>query len=232
MHVDAASGAMIAPFCDPDLVWDFRLDRVASINTSGQKYGPVYQGVGWALWRDAAALPEDLVFRVNYLGGDMPTFALNFSRPGGQVIAQYYNFLRLGRDGYRRVQQTCRDVATSLAARIDELGPFRLLTDGSELPVFAFTVAPGAAFSVFDVSAALREEGWLAPAYTFPGHREDIEALRIVVRNGFSHDLADLLLDDLRRVLPRLASRTGTGRGREAASFAHGAGPPAGADGR
>jgi hypothetical protein len=140
--------------------------------------------VGWALWRDTAALPEELVFKVNYLGGEMPTFALNFSRPGGQVVAQYYNFLRLGREGYRRVQQTCRDVAVSLSSQIAELGPFRLLTDGSQLPVFAFVVDGEQPFSVFDVSAGLREEGWLVPAYTFPAHREDITALRIVVRNG------------------------------------------------
>ena len=162
----------------------------------------------------------------------MPTFALNFSRPGSQVIAQYYNFLRLGRDGYRRVQQTCRDVATSLADRIAATGAFRLLTDGSELPVFAFTTAPDMPFSVFDVSAALREEGWLVPAYTFPKNRDDIAALRIVVRNGFSHDLADLLLDSLNRVLPRLRRQIAPGRGPEAASFAHGAGAPAGDDGR
>jgi glutamate decarboxylase len=224
VHVDGASGAMIAPFCDPDLAWDFRLPRVASINTSGHKFGLVYPGVGWALWRDATALPDDLVAHVNYLGGDMPTFALNFSRPGSQVIVQYYNFLRLGRDGFRRVQQNCRDVATTLAARIAELGPFRLLTDGSQLPVFAFTVQGDAPFSVFDVSAALREEGWLVPAYTFPANREDIAALRIVVRNGFSHDLADLLLDDMGRVLERLGKQAAPQRGSESASFSHGAG--------
>jgi glutamate decarboxylase len=224
VHVDGASGAMIAPFCDPDLAWDFRLPRVASINTSGHKFGLVYPGVGWALWRDAAALPDDLVAHVNYLGGDMPTFALNFSRPGSQVIVQYYNFLRLGRDGFRRVQQNCRDVATTLAARIAELGPFRLLTDGSQLPVFAFTVQGDAPFSVFDVSAALREEGWLVPAYTFPANRQDIAALRIVVRNGFSHDLADLLLDDMGRVLERLGKQAAPQRGSESASFSHGAG--------
>ncbi|GAY12007.1 glutamate decarboxylase [Pseudonocardia sp. N23] len=228
VHVDGASGAMVAPFCDPDLEWDFRLDRVASINTSGHKYGLVYPGVGWALWRDAAALPEELVFRVNYLGGEMPTFALNFSRPGGQVIAQYFTFLRLGMDGYRRVQQTCRDVATSLAARIGEFERLHLLTDGSELPVFAFTVDPAAPFSAFDLSAALREAGWLVPAYTFPANREDIAALRIVVRNGFSHDLAGLLLDDLRRALDRLEKQPAPQRGTEAASFAHGAGAPSG----
>lgn len=210
VHVDGASGAMIAPFLDEDLVWDFRLPRVSSINTSGHKFGLVYPGVGWALWRSAAELPEDLVFRVNYLGGDMPTFALNFSRPGAQVVAQYYTFLRLGREGYRAVQQTTRDVARGLATRIEALGDFRLLTRGDELPVFAFTTAPEVtAFDVFDVSRRLRERGWLVPAYTFPAHREDLSVLRIVCRNGFSEDLADLLLADLDQLLPELRRQDG-----------------------
>ncbi|MFF5967521.1 glutamate decarboxylase [Streptomyces collinus] len=205
VHVDGASGAMVAPFLDEDLVWDFRLPRVASINTSGHKYGLVYPGVGWALWRDAEALPEELVFRVNYLGGDMPTFALNFSRPGAQVVAQYYTFLRLGRDGYRAVQQAARDVATELAGRVEALGDFHLLTRGDELPVFAFTTAPDVkAYDVFDVSRRLRESGWLVPAYTFPPHREDLSVLRVVCRNGFSADLAELLAQDLERLLPDL----------------------------
>ncbi|GAA5072163.1 glutamate decarboxylase [Streptomyces similanensis] len=225
IHVDAASGGMIAPFLDPDLKWDFRLPRVASVNTSGHKYGLVMPGVGWALWRDRDALPDSLVFHVNYLGGDMPTFALNFSRPGAQVVAQYYNFLRLGFDGYRRVQRTCRDVATRLAAEIARLGPFELLTDGGDIPVFAFRVREDIdRFSVFDVSAALRERGWLVPAYTFPKNRTDLAVLRIVVRNGFSHDLADLLLDDLRRVLPRLDKQHEPHRDADdAGGFAHGA---------
>ncbi|MFD3586579.1 glutamate decarboxylase [Streptomyces sp. NPDC058683] len=205
VHVDGASGAMIAPFLDEDLVWDFRLPRVASINTSGHKYGLVYPGVGWALWRDKEALPEELVFRVNYLGGDMPTFALNFSRPGAQVVAQYYTFLRLGRDGYRAVQQASRDVATALAARVEALGDFRLLTRGDELPVFAFTTADHVtSYDVFDVSRRLRESGWLVPAYTFPANREDLSVLRVVCRNGFSKDLAELFLEDLTRLLPEL----------------------------
>ncbi|MFE8962054.1 glutamate decarboxylase [Streptomyces iakyrus] len=205
VHVDGASGAMVAPFLDEDLVWDFRLPRVVSINTSGHKYGLVYPGVGWALWRDAEALPEELVFRVNYLGGDMPTFALNFSRPGAQVVAQYYTFLRLGRDGYRAVQQAARDVATGLAGRVEALGDFRLLTRGDELPVFAFTTAPDVtAYDVFDVSRRLRESGWLVPAYTFPPNREDLSVLRVVCRNGFSADLAELLAQDLERLLPEL----------------------------
>jgi glutamate decarboxylase len=205
VHVDGASGAMVAPFLDEDLVWDFRLPRVASINTSGHKYGLVYPGVGWALWRDAEALPEELVFRVNYLGGDMPTFALNFSRPGAQVVAQYYTFLRLGREGYRAVQQSTRDVARSVADRVAALGDFRLLTRGDELPVFAFTTAPDVeAYDVFDVSRRLRERGWLVPAYTFPPNREDLSVLRVVCRNGFSADLADLFVDDLTQLLPEL----------------------------
>jgi glutamate decarboxylase len=205
IHVDGASGAMIAPFLDTDLVWDFRLPRVASINTSGHKYGLVYPGVGWVMWRDRAALPAELVFNVNYLGGDMPTFGLNFSRPGAQVAAQYYTFVRLGREGFRAVQQASRDVATYLADRIGELEPFRLLTRGDELPVFAFTTTPEVTtFGVFDVSRRLRERGWLVPAYTFPEHRTDLSVLRIVVRNGFTHDLADLLLADLERLLPEL----------------------------
>ncbi|MFE6226686.1 MULTISPECIES: glutamate decarboxylase [unclassified Streptomyces] len=205
VHVDGASGGMVAPFLDEDLVWDFRLPRVSSINTSGHKYGLVYPGVGWALWRSAEELPEELVFRVNYLGGDMPTFALNFSRPGAQVVAQYYTFLRLGRDGYRAVQQTSRDVARGLAERIEALGDFRLLTRGDQLPVFAFTTSPDVtSYDVFDVSRRLREHGWLVPAYTFPAHREDLSVLRIVCRNGFSADLAGLLVEDLHRLLPDL----------------------------
>ncbi|MCX5398734.1 glutamate decarboxylase [Streptomyces sp. NBC_00102] len=205
VHVDGASGAMIAPFVDDDLVWDFRLPRVASINTSGHKYGLVYPGVGWALWRTPEDLPEELVFRVNYLGGDMPTFALNFSRPGAQVVAQYYTFLRLGREGYRAVQQTSRDVARGLAERIEALGDFHLLTRGDELPVFAVTTTPDVkAYDVFDVSRRLRERGWLVPAYTFPANRQDLSVLRFVCRNGFSSDLAELLLEDLRSLLPEL----------------------------
>jgi len=209
VHVDGASGAFVAPFIDEDLVWDFRLPRVASINTSGHKYGLVYPGVGWIVWRDAAALPEDLIFWVNYLGDNMPTFALNFSRPGAQIVAQYYNFIRLGFAGYRKVQAYSREVAMRLAAQIGEIGPFELLTKGDELPVFAFTVKDGIDnFTVFDVSTALRERGWLVPAYTFPKNRTDLAALRIVVKQGFSHDMADMLVADLERQLPRLQAQS------------------------
>jgi glutamate decarboxylase len=202
VHVDGASGGFVAPFIDPDLVWDFRLPRVQSINASGHKFGLVYPGVGWVIWRNPEALPDDLVFHVNYLGGDMPTFALNFSRPGNQVAAQYYNFIRLGMDGYRRVHQASRDVARYTADAIAAMGPFRLITDGSELPVFAFALTDeNRNYTVFDVSDVIRQHGWLLPAYTFPENREDLAVLRVVCRTGFSRDLADQLVDDLQRTL-------------------------------
>jgi glutamate decarboxylase len=205
VHVDAASGGFVAPFLDPDLEWDFRLDRVVSINVSGHKYGLVAPGVGWIIWRDEEHLPEDLIFEVNYLGDIMPTFALNFSRPGAQVVAQYYNFIRLGFEGYRNVQQYARDVAQDLAREVEKLGPFELITRGDELPVFAFKVRDDIGnFNVFDVSNAVRERGWQVPAYTFPANREDLAVLRVVVKRGFTHDVAGLFVNDLKRQLPRL----------------------------
>jgi glutamate decarboxylase len=168
----------------------------------------VYPGVGWVLWRDKQHLPEELIFNVNYLGGDMPTFALNFSRPGAEVVAQYYTFFRLGRDGYRAVQQASRDVATRLADEIEKLGVFRLITRGDQLPVFAFTTADHVkGWDVFALSRSLRERGWQVPAYTFPENREDLAVLRVVCRNGFSMDLALLFFADLVRAVEDLESR-------------------------
>ena len=206
LHVDGASGGLVWPVLYPDTEGDFRPEQVRSINVPGHKYGLVYPGIGWILWREPDALPDDLVFRVNYLGGQMPTFALNFSRPGAHVAAQYYNFLRLGFAGYQRVQQACQDVAMHMSSQIARMGPFELLTDGSELPVFAFKLADDAAgYTVFDLSERLRERGWLVPAYTFPADMQDTAVIRIVVRNGFSRDLADAFLADLRRHARSLA---------------------------
>jgi glutamate decarboxylase len=210
VHVDAASGGFVAPFVQPDLVWDFRLPRVASISASGHKYGLVYPGVGWVLWRDAEHLPEDLVFHVNYLGGDMPTFALNFSRPGAQVVLQYFQFLRLGRDGFRLVQRACQDVAVHIAKTVAAMPEFTLVSRGRDLPVVTFALGPDVTkYDVFDVSRKLRERGWLVPAYTMPPKREDLVVLRVVVRNGFSHDMAELFLRDLRTALAWLDGLTG-----------------------
>ncbi len=198
MHVDAASGGFVAPFLAPELEWDFRVKRVQSINASGHKYGLVYPGVGWALWRDKAALPEDLVFNVNYLGGNMPTFSLNFSRPGSEVLAQYFMFMSLGRDGYTAMMRNLQEVATHLSKGISDMGPYNLISEGRELPVFAFALDPSVRnYTVFDVSDRLRERGWLVPAYTFPANRQDLSVLRIVVRSGMHLEMADMLLQFL-----------------------------------
>jgi glutamate decarboxylase len=221
LHVDAASGGFVAPFLHPDLEWDFRLPNVKSINVSGHKYGLTYPGIGFAVWRDQAELPDDLVFHVNYLGGDMPTFTLNFSRPGNQIIGQYYNFLRLGRDGYTRVMTTLRDVAVQLAGRIAALGPYELVSDGTAIPVIAFALRDSSRYTVFDVSNRLRSHGWQVPAYTMPADAEQVAVLRIVVREGFSADLADLLMGHLNEVTEHL-ERHGRPAGDTATThFAH-----------
>jgi len=204
LHVDGASGAMVAPFIQPDLEWDFRNTRVVSINTSGHKYGLAPLGVGWAVWRDHDHLPDDLIFNVNYLGGDMPDFAINFSRPGGQVCCQYYNFLRLGREGYARIQQNCQDVALMLAGEIGKMGPFEIIHPGSDIPVLSWKLREDAdlnGHTLFDLAEKLRHRGWQVPAYTLPKNRTDLAVQRIVVRHGFSRDLARALLSDMKECL-------------------------------
>ena len=209
IHVDAASGGFIAPFIQPEIRWDFRLKWVRSINVSGHKYGLVYPGVGWIIWRDWDDLPEDLIFNVNYLGGEMPTFALNFSRPGNQIVAQYYNFLRLGKEGYRRIQQSCQDVAMFTAREVGKMGPFELISDGSHIPVFTWTLKEETNFTLFDLSDRLRYRGWQVPAYTLPENLENMAIMRVVVKEGFSRDMADLFLDDIRRALTHFANQPG-----------------------
>ncbi|UIN30171.1 glutamate decarboxylase [Microbacterium binotii] len=200
IHVDGASGAMIAPFCQPELDWDFRIARVNSISTSGHKYGLVYPGVGWVVWRDSSVLPESLVFHVSYLGGDMPTLALNFSRPGAQVLLQYYQFLRLGRDGYRAVQQNSLDVAQFLSGEIERMGPFDLVSRGDTIPVFAWTLKAGHTdvWNLYDLADRLRMKGWLVPAYPMADDMSDTVLQRIVVKVGLSRDLAASLIADIR----------------------------------
>ena len=199
IHVDGASGAFIAPFLQPELEWDFRVDRVHSISTSAHKYGLVYPGLGWVVWRSAEYLPEDLIFKVSYLGGSMPTFALNFSRPGAQVLLQYYNFLRLGHEGYRSVQRASHDVATHLASEVMKMAPFEIWGDGPDIPAFAWRLKPRYTdkWDLYDLGNQLRQRGWLVPAYPMPDDLSDVTVQRIVVRNGLSMDLADVLLDEI-----------------------------------
>jgi glutamate decarboxylase len=211
MHVDGASGAFLAPFTAPHLTWDFRLPRVKSINASGHKFGLAPLGVGWIVWRSKEDLPKELIFDVNYLGGNMPTFALNFSRPGGQIAVQYYNFLRLGREGYRKIHQQCYDIAMYLAEEIDQLGPFEILSNGDPhkgIPAISWKLKEGVdhGFTLFDLADRLRAKGWQVPAYTMPANREDMAVQRILVRHGFSRDLASLLMDDYRAALSHFAS--------------------------
>jgi glutamate decarboxylase len=198
IHVDAASGGFVAPFIHPELEWDFRLPQVKSINVSGHKYGLTYPGIGFVVWRSEDELPKDLIFHVNYLGGDMPTFTLNFSRPGNQVIGQYYNFIRLGRNGYTRIMETLRDIAVQISSGIANTGPFEVVSDGTAIPVVSFKLKDDIdSYTVFHISEQLRTHGWQVPAYTMPEDATDVAVLRIVVREGFDMDLADSLLEDL-----------------------------------
>ncbi|MDP9119726.1 MAG: glutamate decarboxylase, partial [Actinomycetota bacterium] len=206
VHVDAASGGFVAPFLHPDLRWDFRLPMVRSINVSGHKYGLVYPGVGFVVWRSAEDLPDDLVFHVNYLGGDMPTFTLNFSRPGNQIVGQYYNFLRLGRSGYTRVMEALRDLAVYTAQAVEKMGQFELVSDGTAIPVFSFALKESSPFTVFDLSERLRTGGWQVPAYTMPDNATDVAVMRVVVREGFSRDLADALIAALHEGVDHLTA--------------------------
>lgn len=220
VHVDAASGGFVVPFLHPDLVWDFRLPRVVSINVSGHKYGLTYPGVGFVVWRGPEHLPEDLVFRVNYLGGDMPTFTLNFSRPGNQVVGQYYNFLRLGRDGYTKVMQALSHTARWLGDQLREVDHCEVISDGSAIPVVSFRLAGDRGYTEFDVSHELRTFGWQVPAYTMPDNATDVAVLRIVVREGLSADLARALHDDAVTALAAL-DKVKPGGHFDAQHFAH-----------
>ncbi|WP_066070205.1 glutamate decarboxylase [Neobacillus soli] len=201
IHVDAASGGFIAPFLQPDLVWDFRLPRVKSINVSGHKYGLVYPGIGWIIWRKAEDLPEDLIFHVSYLGGNIPTFALSFSRPSAQVLLQYYNFLRLGKAGYYGVQKTSQSVARFLSRMIQTIGPFEVLTDGSDIPVLTWRLKEGytSNWNLYNLSRQLLTFGWQVPAYPLPPNMESVTIMRVVVRNEFSMNMAQLFLNNLKQ---------------------------------
>ena len=210
IHVDAASGGFLAPFCAPELEWDFRLARVKSISSSGHKFGLAPLGVGWVIWRDKEELPDDLIFHVNYLGGDMPVFQINFSRPAGQVIAQYYDFLRLGHAGYKAIHDASYEVGRFLAERVPAMGPFELLCDANPatgIPTVTWRIKEGEdpGYTLFDLADRLRMTGWQVPAYTLTGSASDIPVQRILVRQGVSHDLAALLLDDMADAIAHFA---------------------------
>lgn len=224
IHVDAASGGFLAPFCAPEIKWDFRLPRVKSISSSGHKYGLAPLGCGWVIWRDAAALPDDLVFKVDYLGGQVGTFAINFSRPAGQVIAQYFQFLRLGREGYAKTQMAAYRVAQYIAKEVAPLGPYEFICTGSEktgIPAVCFKIKDGAdpGYSLYAVSDRLRMRGWQVPAFALAGGASDISVMRVMCRRGFDMDMANLFMADFKAALaflqkhgaPKIAASEGTG---------------------
>jgi glutamate decarboxylase len=204
IHVDAASGGFVAPFIHPGLVWDFRIPRVKSINGSGHKFGLAPLGCGWAVWRETQDLPSDLIFGVKYLGGNMRTFAINFSRPGGQAVSQYYNFICLGREGYTRIMRGSADVGAWISDQVTKLGLFEPVYDGrGGIPGCSWKIKAGVEpnFTLYDLADRLRVRGWQVPAYPLPAERRDLVVQRVVARLGVSRDLAGLLVEDLRSAI-------------------------------
>lgn len=212
MHIDGASGGFVNPFLYPDYQWDFRLPRVQSINASGHKYGLVPPGLGWIIFRERKVFNEDLMFYVNYLGGEMPTATLNFSRNSFQIALQYYQFLRLGFDGYKRVMQHTVDNARNIRDRLVASGYFTIMNETQRIPVVALTLHKDKApnFNEFDVSNKVRERGWVLSAYQMPPNAESINSLRIVVRPHMNHNVSKILADDIIKACDYLREHGGT----------------------
>jgi glutamate decarboxylase len=207
MHVDAASGGFVAPFLHPALIWDFRIPRVKSINASGHKFGLAPLGCGWVVWREAQDLPKELIFQVKVLGGSTPNFALTFSRPGGQVASQYYNFVRLGKEGYAKIARDCAEVGAWIGEQVAKLGPFEMVYDGlGGIPGCCWKIrdAERTSFTLYDVADRLRVRGWQVPAYPMPAKRGDMVVARVLSRLGVSRDLAGLLVADIQRAVEHL----------------------------
>jgi glutamate decarboxylase len=197
LHIDAASGGFVIPFSQPDLAWDFRLPSVRSINVSNHKFGLVYPGMGTVVFRDASDLPEELVFHINYLGGDMPNYSLNFSRPSASVVLQYFAFLRLGRAGYEAIVASCLANARALATKLSAIPGLEPIADGADLPIVAVRASDPNQTDLVTLSHLLRERGWIVPAYTLPPNAEHVTVLRMVIKENFSRDMVDMLAHDV-----------------------------------
>jgi glutamate decarboxylase len=207
IHVDAASGGFVAPFINPDLEWDFRCERVVSINVSGHKYGLVYPGVGWVVWRDPEFLPKELIFNINYLGADQASFTLNFSRGASQIIGQYYQMIRLGKRGYKAIMRNLTNTADYMSAALQQMG-FIIMSEGGGrgLPLVAFRLDPrdGKQYDEFALAHQLRERGWVVPAYTMAPHSEAMKLMRVVIREDFSRSRCDALICDIKLAVQTL----------------------------
>ena len=210
IHIDGASGGMFVPFVNPELVWDFRLKNVVSINTSGHKYGLVYPGVGWVIWKDREYLPEELIFDVSYLGGHMPTMAINFSRSASQIIGQYYMFLKLGYNGYRQVHTETKEVAMYLAKSVEETGLFKIYNDGSNIPIVCYTLKNDAQvkWSLYDLADRILMKGWQVPAYPLPKNMDNIIIQRFVCRADLTMPMAEEMVEDFKEAIKELATAT------------------------
>ncbi|WP_104749859.1 glutamate decarboxylase [Helicobacter cynogastricus] len=206
IHVDAASGGLYLPFMNPDLKWDFRLKNVVSISTSGHKYGLIYPGIGWVMWRDKEFLPEELIFKVAYLGDFEPTFQINFSRSGSQIWAQYYCFVRWGFEGYKAVHAKTRDVGLFLARGIKSLGLFEMINEGENIPIVCWSMSARAdkKWDLYDLADRLRFNGWQVPAYPLPAKFQNVSVMRIVVRADQSMEQMSLFLKDLKHAIKEL----------------------------
>nr|WP_237301608.1 glutamate decarboxylase [Vagococcus penaei] len=206
IHVDGASGAMFVPFVDPELAWDFRLKNVVSINTSGHKYGLVYPGIGWILWRDKEYLPEELIFDVSYLGGVMPTMAINFSRSASQIIGQYYNFYRYGFNGYKEIHTRTRHAAETIAKAVQKSGYFDMINMGDNLPIVCYKLKEDAdvEWTLYDLADRLLMKGWQVPAYPLPANLDNQVIQRFVCRADLGENLADELIHDFNQCLEDL----------------------------
>ncbi len=208
IHVDAASGGFILPFLSPDVKWDFRLKWVCSISTSGHKYGLVYPGLGWVVWRGKEYLPEEMAFSVNYLGANITQVGLNFSRPAAQILGQYYNFIRLGFEGYRQTQHNSMEVARYCHSKIGSMRCFTNFSETLDNPLFIWYMESDyehtAKWTLFDLQDHLQQSGWMVPAYSMPKSIDDIVVMRVVVRQGMSRDMADMLLTDIENSVAEL----------------------------
>lgn len=200
MHVDAASGGFILMFKDHDIQWDFRLEQVKSINLSGHKYGLVYPGIGWLVFKDQHMVPEELIFNINYLGGLIPSYTLNFSNSSAMIVAQYYNFLRLGQEGYRKIVHNMMKITEYIVKGLEATGYLKIVGTRRMEPVITMQLVPGTSFSVFEFSKALRCYDWIVPAYTMPKNVEHLEVMRIVVKENMSLSLAEDFLGAVNKV--------------------------------
>ena len=208
IHVDAASGGFILPFLYPDTKWDFRLKWVLSISVSGHKFGLVYPGLGWVCWKGKEYLPEEMSFSVNYLGANITQVGLNFSRPAAQILGQYYQFIRLGFQGYKEVQYNSLQIAKYIHGEIAKMAPFVNYSENVVNPLFIWYLKPeyakSAKWTLYDLQDKLSQHGWMVPAYTLPSKLEDYVVMRVVVRQGFSRDMADMLLGDIKNAIAEL----------------------------